>query len=604
MISKYILPVFAIAAVFLLVAVPYTSAAGEDLIEKQINYEIDSEYADEHDRVVNVADASAITNPDTWATAPRGIWIGASTEESLFRFDTVMESENRLHIYSDVRFNSTQVMNGASTTIIRSPIASEGVTWMQLRIYQVSPDWDIQDPMFSEAYVDATTSILSATYDVDMTDVSITTGTDAWTVNGRTYIQLYGPIYSEIDYVFAWVAYYEPDTRPAIYLSGQDVANDNKTNTKVGIYSKQIPDQVTSQRFELAVDPGISYDMLEGLGNGLFAKSFYMYPGDSISMMVKSGSFGIDQNLWHTVMIPFVTADGNINATVAAYYKFGDNWVKAWQDTRTNWNGYILACSEVPIRLSSVRDIKIVVTLNHAERVNWMFIDSASESFSQSYIQNRADLIIDGYDHVVQARPYASYQLSVGQVFMPSLDPADFPPMVQPQVNQPGNYYGTILGVVMMVVGGVMVATGFLAPIGFLVGGAGAVMLTQDLMSGGRLFTNDGSGGFNIPGIFSDALDKIRNALKGIGEFVISIGQAFYDGVKWVVDAVGEYLPILLGLLIIAVALALFFGPIFVQLKLWGVAWRMAEGDVQAAAAQAQDLAGQASGIVSKFRRR
>ena len=70
----------------------------------------------------------------------------------------------------------------------------------------------------------------------------------------------------------------------------------------------------------------------------------------------------------------------------------------------------------------------------------------------------------------------------------------------------------------------------------------------------------------------------------------------------WFADAVTEYGSVLLGLLIIAVALALFFAPIYTQLKLWGIAWRMAEGDVQAAAAQAQDLASQASGVMSKLR--
>ena len=155
----------------------------------------------------------------------------------------------------------------------------------------------------------------------------------------------------------------------------------------------------------------------------------------------------------------------------------------------------------------------------------------------------------------------------------------------------------------MIVAGGILVATGFGAPIGFLLNGAGAVMLTQDLMSGGRLFADDAAGGV-FRGLFTDPLDTIRDALREIGEFVVSIGQAFYDGVRWFVDAVNEYLPILLGLAIIGAALALFFLPIFAQVKLWAMFLELAKGNYKGAAAQAQGLADTASSVVGKLRGR
>jgi hypothetical protein len=603
MISKYLLPVFALAAVFLVVAVPYSSAAGHELVEHSIRVNINPENADQYDKIVNLADpATAITNPDTWTPSPQGIWTGASVEESLFRFDKVMDVDNRFHLYSAHMFNSTEVMNGASTTIIRSPIASDGVKTMSLTIYATDdPEWDIRDPVFSGAYLTDNDAILAAEVEIDMTDTSIVSGSDAWTVDGRTYVKLHGPIYSDIYYVFCWVATYEPNARPAIYVSGQDICGDNITNTAIGIYSKA-GDIVYSKTYRYAIDPGISWDMLEGLGNGMFAKSFWMDAGDSISMMVKSGSYGIDQNLWHTVMIPFATADGDINATVVAYYKLGDNWVKAWEDSRTQWNGYILACSDMPIRLSSVRDVKVVVTMNHAERVNWMFIDSSSESFSQSYVYNNAILSLDGIEHKVQARPYASYQLSIQEIFMPSLDPADFLSLVvEPKINQPHNSFAHVIGQIMYGIGEGMIKRGIvIAPAIMLMQGGAALMVVNQYLA---------SRGIDLPSpqdvvaIFVDAVNAIRDALDMVGAFLLDVGQAIYDALVWFADAVMEYGSVLLGLLIIAVALALFFAPIYTQLKLWGIAWRMAEGDVQAAAAQAQDLASQASGVMSKFRR-
>ncbi len=565
MITKKILPLFAMLAVFIVVAVPYSSAAGEDLVEKQIEYNIDNEYQDRHDRVVNIADESAITNPDTWQPAPQGIWIGASTEESLYQFDEVMAATNVFQVHSHVRFNSTQVMNGASTTVIRSPIAADGVSEMRLRVWALSaPEWELRYP-FSEFPFLLNDEALAASVEIDMTDTSITEGGDQWTIDGRTYVQLYGPLYSGIDYVFSWAAIYEPDSRPAIYLTGQDVANDNITDTQISVYSKLIPDQPYSQTYRWNIDPGISFDFQQGLGNGVYAQSFYMGVGDSISFVVPGGYVGGAPSYYHTVMIPWATADGKIRATVTVESGSGSSWAPAWEDSRTEWNGYILACSDDPVAEVVKPSYRVTVTFLSAERVNWFFLDSASSNFGQTDSYNHAIVTNGDVEHKVQSRLYASYQRSVGEVFMPSLNPADFPPMPEPKINDRGNYYGTIIGVAMILIGGVLVATVIGAPIGFLIGGAGAVMMTADLMSGGNFFSDNAANNINnaFNGVFSNPLDKLREALEGVGQFIISIGEAFYDGLTWFVDAAMEYIPILLGLLIVAVSLYIFFyqGP-------------------------------------------
>jgi hypothetical protein len=606
MITKHILPLFAVMAVFLVVAVPYTSAAGEDLIEKQITYSIDSEYQDEHDRVVNIADESAITNPDTWKPSPQGIWIGASTEESLYQFDQIMAVDNVLQVHSHVRFNSTQVMNGASTTIIRSPIASDNVSEMRLRVWALStPEWELRYP-FSEYPFLMSDEPLAASVDINMADTSITDGGDQWTVDGRTYILLYGPLYSGIDYVFSWAAIYEPDSRPAVYLSGQDIANDNITDTQISVYSKLIPDQPYEQTYRWSIDPGISFDFQQGLGNGVYAQSFYMGVGDSISVVIKPDNSGADPSYYHTVMIPWATADGHINAKVTAEKGSGNGvWTPYWEDNRTAWDGYILACSDEKVPNNVVSFIRVTVTFLSAERVNWICLDGATSDFSQTSYYNNAIVTTGGIEHKIQSRLYASYQKSVGEVFMPSMNPADFPAMPGPKINERGNYYGTIMGFLLIVAGGLLVSTVFLAPIGFFVGGAGAVMLTQDLMSGGNFFSQNAADNINnaINGLLSNPLDKLRDALGGIGKFIISVGEAFYDGLKWFVDATKEYIPILLGLLIVAVALYIFFYAIKFQLQIWGICFSMAKGNMEAAAGQAEQLHGQVSGALGRLRR-
>lgn len=188
---------------------------------------------------------------------------------------------------------------------------------------------------------------------------------------------------------------------------------------------------------------------------------------------------------------------------------------------------------------------------------------------------------------------------------MPSLDPADFPPMPEPKINDRGNYYGTIIGFAMILIGGLLVSTVVAAPIGFLVGGAGAVMMTADLMSGGHFFSENAANNINnvFNGIFSNPLDKLREALEGVGKFIISIGEAFYDGLKWFVDATKEYIPILLGLAIVACGLFIFFQVLKWEMQIWGIAFSMAKGNLTAASGQAEQLHGQVSGALSRLRR-
>lgn len=603
MISKYILPVFALAAVFLLVAVPYSSAAGNEVVEHQIELAVESENQDRYDSVVNLADpTTAITNPDTWTPSPQGIWIGASTEESLYQFDVVMAPTNVFQVHSHVRFNSTQVMNGGSTTIIRSPISSEGVDHMRLRVWALStPEWELRHPGSEYPFLEGD-HVLAASVEINMTDTSITGGGDQWTVDGRTYIQLYGPLYSGIDYVFSWAAIYKPDSRPAIYLTGQDVANDNITDTQISVYSQLTPDQPYSQTYRWNIDPGISFDFQQGLGNGVYAQSFYMGVGDSISFVVPGGYVGGAPSYYHTVMIPWATADGKINAKITVESGSGSSWAPAWEDSRTEWNGYILACSDELVPEVVKPSYRVTVTFLSAERVNWIFLDSASANFGQSNNYNHAIVTNGGVEHKVQSRLYASYQKSVGEVFMPSMDPADFPPMPEPKINDRVDWTGTIIGLAMIVVGAALIPVGIGVPMlagGLLVaGGLGLVIL--DAVAHNKGYSGIGP---YLGGIFSNALDNLWDGLQDVGNFLHAVGEAIWDGLVWFADAVTEYGSVLLGLLIIAVALALFFAPIYTQLKLWGIAWRMAEGDVQAAAAQAQDLASQASGVMSKFRR-
>ena len=592
MFIRKILPVIAVIMICAFILPGYVQAA--EYVDKTINLEIESKYQDEHDEVVNVANESSIQNPDTWNPAPQGIWIGASTEESLFEFDVVATDDNLMKVASVVQFNRTQIMNGASEFIVRSPIASDDLVRLQLRILKFTdePIFSIANGLYMPNYENAD-AIEMAVIDVDITDVSITGGSDAWTVDGRTYVLVRCPVYSGVNYAFIWNAKLVQDASFQVYMSGQDIANDNITDTRIYYETEPIADLTIEFNTTLAIDPGISFDLITGLGNGVFANSFYMESGDSITFLVDTNS---PFSGYQTIMVPFGTSSGTLdaNVTVVKDYIFPTpDYVWSANDT---WTNYILACSDSDLSGTVASSVQVTITVFEDVRVNWIFTDSPAGSII-SYLYNMVTLNITGVDHVVHSRLWFSYQESVAQIFPPSLDPADFPEYMLPQTNQKGNYYGTIIGAILVVIGGAMIATGFLAPVGVIVAGAGALMIIADLSKNGYLI-GDGT----LPGWMENGLDKIRDFLKGIGDFIVSIGEGLWDALKWLADVIVEYGSILLGLLIIGVALMLFFIPIYAQLKLWGIIWSMAQGKLEKATAQAQDLASAAGGAAGKIK--
>lgn len=605
MITKKILPLLAVMAVFIIIAVPYSSAAGNEIVRHNVELVVDSEHQNRYDHVVNLADPdTAITNPDTWTPSPQGIWLGASTAESLFEFDHIMTADNVFQVHSQHRFNSTQIMNGASTTIIRSPIAADNVIEMKLRIFIVDDDWEIRFPFYPVPDITGDRiDVLSV--DIDMSDTSISEGGDQWTIDGRTYVKLYAPLYSGVNYVFSWWAKYAPDSRPSMYLSGQDICNDNTMNTQVSVYSKLSPDQSYTKVHKWNIDPGISFDFQQGLGSGVYAQSFYMNAGDTLSFqIVPLNNVG---EYYDTVMIPFVTADGTINAKVRAERggisaPIDDVWTPYWEAERTEWNGYILACSPNKLPSDVPDHIKVTVEFLTPERVNWIFVDGASRDIGQN-LYNRAVVTNDGIKHTVHSRVYASYQESIQPIYMPSLNPDDFPAMPEPQINDRVDWTGTIIGVAMIVVGAALIPVGIGVPMlagGLLVGG-GLGLVILDAVAHNQGYSGIGP---YLGGIFSNALDNLWEALEGVGNFIRAVGEAIWDGLVWFGEAISEYGSILLGLLIIGVSLALFFLPVYAQIKLWGIFLSFSQGKVDKAVAQSQDLASTIGGVAGKLRRR
>lgn len=590
MISKHIIPLLAVFAVFMVITVPFASAAG-GAVERQITMEIDSVNESRYNDVVNLGDPnSAATNLGTWIPSPSGIWLGASTEESLFSFHDIMREDNFFNIFHEVVFNSTQVMNGASVTIIRSPINMDGVIALEFALYRLTePGWDIEY-RFGD-YGPTGTYYTIARQDVDLTDYNITSGSDSWIRDDRLYIELHCPIYSGVSYVLQWNVVYAPETNPSIFLSSQDVANDGLYNTKIGIVNEVAPDDIRISNYSWDIEPGVSYDMLNGLGNNLYAESIYVNAGDNLTFLSVVSN---DSEYYHTLMIPFVTDDHTLDATITVHNSRFDDTI-LWQDSRTDWYDYIMSCSDATVS-GEIGSVLVNITFNEDTRINLMFFDLPEPL---EYWANQANFVLSGVNHTIFARPWASYQLSLGEVLPPSVNPYDWPELMEMEQNKQQTWFGTIIGTIMIVVGAVAIATGIGIPLGVALMAGGVSMIVLENIA-------HGMGYQGLPdllaGVFTNILDAAWDVLVGVGEFLWSIGEMIYDAIVWFIDALVEYGSVLLGLLIIGVALALFFIPIFVQLKLWGIIWSMAKGKLDKAVSQAQDLYGQAQDVVGKVR--
>lgn len=578
----------AVALVIMFVMPGYVQAA--EYVDKTIDMEIDSANQDRYDEVVNIGDPStAITNPDTWIPTPRGIWMGASTEESLFSFNDILYDNNTFDLFHEVKFNSTQIMNGASVTVIRSPMSMVGVESLEFSLYRLLDDagWEITSLV--PAVISPGVHLISASceyvavMDVNISDISITGGEDTWVQGERCYIELHAPIYSGVNYVLHWRATYATDARPSIYLSSQDVANDNITRTRIGFCNEVAPDNIVISNYSWAIEPGVSYDMINGLGNSLYAESVYVRAGDYLTWETSDPEYpdhGTDY--YHTLMVPFVTDDHTLNATVR-YTKASTNETLVWQDSRTEWFDYILACSEAPVEFGSGgRYTRVNITFNEDVRVNFMFVDTPDY-----YLDDQARFVLSGINHTIYARPWASYQLSLGDIVPPSVNPYDWPGLLKVQENQKQTWYGTIIGIAMVIVGAAAIATGIGIPLGVaLVAGGVSMMILEDIAhrSGYRGLPD------LVKGVFSNAIDAIWDALQGVGEFLRSIGEGIWDAITWFVDAVIELGAYLLGFLLIFMAMYIFFFFLQYQLKLWSFGWAMAEGDLRGAGREANGL--------------
>jgi hypothetical protein len=144
-----------------------------------------------------------------------------------------------------------------------------------------------------------------------------------------------------------------------------------------------------------------------------------------------------------------------------------------------------------------------------------------------------------------------------------------------------------LAGIALVIAGAALIVTGVGAGFGAGLFAAGVTML---------LYNNWGTFRNAVNGLVKAIID----GLTWLGNWLWKIGQWIWKALTWLVDQVVYYGAILLGLLIIGVAVLLFVGPLYAEIKILGAFLMMARGEYEKAAAQLSGLVSQAKGLVGR----
>lgn len=635
MISKHVLSVIAVILVICMIAPQYVSATEQ--VEHTVVINAPSENADLYDEVVNVANESASKNIETWNPTPVGVWVGGHTEESLFQFNQVTTNNSHLNIWWEAEFSSSQIMSGASELTIRLPIFSDpsAINWVDFLIIREAElgDWTVDSsfnpltpntafqvgPYYSEY---AQTVFWSFLMDPSRSDP--TSHYNHYTVDNRMYVSVTAPIYSGEPYLFIVDVNYKSNARFAMYLSPNDVAADGVANMHFGTSLITAPDTATVMVQNYTMDPGVSYDFQNGLAGGIFGKSVYMYAGNTMRFITYAEDAG-DTTAYHSVMIPFRTESGEANLTVTAwiYPGIGSETIM----NTTVYTGYILACCNPAITTSEATYLKnfviVEVTANEDMRITWFLYDNGwrgSDGISDfrqycgayrnmtDYMkfQPNNDTLTGG------VYPYAIWHFTLFSTYLttsnyiPTPEPGVYVPPIEESTefdyNIASNPWSLALSFIFPLYG---VGATTLTVANWVADDPVRIVYFLPLVNVAavKLWVYNNVFSTLIPEIpdlpnLEDIAAMLRNLIDGamaglraIGEFIWSIGEAIVQAITWLVDAIVEYGSYLLGLLIIAAALLIFFFPIHYQLKLWTAALLLAQGKFAQAQGQVEGVA-------------
>lgn len=580
---------------------------------------VDSANEGTYDETVNVATDASVVNPSTWNPSYQGVWIGGSTEESLFRFNEwttpdyfglpAVDGSGVLEVTTEFNFSSHQIMSGASEWVVRLPnyVDAAEIWDFYLTVYEI-PSSNCyhftpqpESLMTLDSWIDLTFDVPSAVHRLyslrlDLTDVDPMDGNDIYTVDHRTYVTIRAPIIPGHIYLFETLAQYQPNEQFKVYLSPNDVASDGLYNSFTNRLTMSAPDIYQYYEKNLTLDLGWSFDFRVGIGGGYSGQELYLVAGHELGFWAYCHDGGSTDG-YHSIMIPFGKDNDTARFSVRVY-KATDTMTAWWTSAAYTYVGYILAhtVTNKDAGLTGFLNDFFFIIIRPEWTMRIRFItddlnptgpisDGAIWNSTQQFFVYNGTLGSGPWDFRSNMHLVNSYLISYT---MP----------VAPDVLVGGKPLNNRLFYVRQAM--IDRLTAFLELTPFA--GAGKVFLNMLEDVGGRIRQVCAGlyGGISgIPviswlvehardfmigaatliwGTLKNLIDFSMGILQGIGNFIRAVGEFIYTALTWLVDSILEYGSILLGLLIVGVGLLIFFYPIHYQVKLWTAGLLMAQG--------------------------
>lgn len=583
----------AVLAAVIIITPAFASAAYD-----QVEVIIDAQPTekDNYDEMVNMADPSR-TNADTWSPSYQGIWVGGVTPESLLALDDIVYDGSKLMVGWLATFTSNQIMDGVSEFVIRSPIMHDpaAMTELELNVYVINQTGAV-------AVMSGTNNIkmkmpLNGSYQVfhDIYDPaaqeSVADGDEFWGRDNRSYQLVQIMLQPGVQYMFTWTATYVADSVMKLYVSPDDVVSDGSIGCNITRMSPSAPGRsYTFVTDDYAIDPGVSFDFRRGAGNGLAGLKLHATDTFALEFWLYVNQTG---HAYHTLMIPLPFTNGVTHAMVSIWNTAGvliwsDGWGAGWVE---DYNGYILACSSDEEDLTGPQYLKVRLSMIGEQDFGLVMMsqsdlyDNYDSPSAQQCGYNRTNFIgldIDNdgdVDRTIGARIYAVYSLSSHSMSPPTYWPGMG---LEENVLQKQTLFDRIM---------IAFLQGLLLPAELIYYGLTGDSLSTFLYNNIKTIAGKVvEAGEAIVKWIKSALDAAWDALVAIGEFIWSIGEYIWSALSWLADTLVELGAYLVGILLIPIAMLIFFWPVQYQLKLWSFAWAMADGDLRGAGREANGI--------------
>jgi hypothetical protein len=593
-----------------------------------------SPYESNNAEVDNIANDTIQYNFDTWDPLPPGMFVGGTIRESKMQLQEyavgieqgvpgIRRHYSEFYLAQPMKLSQAYVMSGASQFVVRLPNAMDEYlpSYIVFKIFKMDSATDYSI-VRRAAYFGAP---LGAGSDAEL-DVVAADGSNlnalAWGVAGptysdspsswvylragRLYMQLMAPLHPDEWYLLTSHAYYRNDSRWQFYLTAGDLGSDNVTASHVAYEYHPAADQNMTRDFPVPADLGFSF---------VFKASLGLY-GASYSRLFNAGD-----ELRFNALIPIGTQnyyEGCLNLVTEFRMNLSDKltWgleVKARVNeagvgnvtktviSHTYWtgkqdDGMIVASNPVTWNYTSATLIagtyyinaQCTIFIEASKRVEFMLVDDGSSALYSYQVPYQILWRFSGAGTNLEMNFFNLWSTV-------SLD------------NRSLNWTGGVVAphhsrfwegvghwwdkhwvdiVALTLIVGAIALTPFTLGGSLALLGMGITLLLYHNLQGVRDFIN---------GLIKYVLD----GLEWLGEWLYKIGMFIWKALTWLLDQAIYYGSILIGLLVIAVAIALFIGPLYAMIKIMGAFLMMAQGDYDKAAAQLSGLVAQGRSAAS-----